>query len=139
MITNGSTVKVHYTGTLVSGEKFDSSIDRNSPFEFMVGSGQVISGFEGGLMGKMVGDKVTIHIKAEDGYGQSDPNLMVQLPKSNLPGAVEVGTVLEGQDVTGNTVMVTVKEVHEDFVVIDGNHPLAGQDLIFDIEILEVA
>jgi FKBP-type peptidyl-prolyl cis-trans isomerase 2 len=127
---------VHYTGKLSDGTTFDSSVGR-SPFKFQIGSNEVIPGFEQGLMGKMVGDKVTISIPCNDAYGEVRFDLIVNVPKSQLPGTVEVGQTLQASN-EGQSFNVEVKEVYDDYVVIDGNHPLAGKDLIFDIEVLEI-
>ena len=137
MIKNGSTVAVHYTGKTTDGEQFDSSIGRE-PFQFQIGSGQVIPGFENGLIGKSVGEKVTIKIPVDQAYGQIREDLFMKVPNTQLPGTVEVGQVLQATN-SGQVVNVVVKEVNEDHAVIDANHPLAGQDLVFDIEVLEVA
>jgi FKBP-type peptidyl-prolyl cis-trans isomerase 2 len=137
MIKNGSTVAVHYTGKTTDGEQFDSSIGRE-PFQFQIGSQQVIPGFENGLIGKSVGEKVTINIPVDQAYGQVREDLLMKVPHVQLPGKVEVGQVLQATN-QGQVVNVIVKEVNEDHALIDANHPLAGQDLIFDIEILEVA
>ena len=136
MIQNGSTVQVHYTGKLTDGTTFDSSVGR-APFQFQVGASEVIPGFEDGLMGKLVGDKVTVQIPAEDAYGDVRSDLIVNVPKVQLPGEVEVGQSLQATN-DGQAFNVMVKEVLNDYVVIDGNHPLAGKDLIFDIEVLEI-
>ena len=137
MIQNGSTVQVHYTGKLTDGTTFDSSIGR-APFQFQVGGSQVIPGFENGLIGKTTGDKVTVSIPCNEAYGEVRNDLIVNIPKTQLPGEVEVGQVLQATNEAG-VFNVEVKEILEDHVVIDGNHPLAGKDLIFDIEVLEVA
>jgi peptidylprolyl isomerase len=136
MIQNGSTVQVHYTGKLTDGTTFDSSVGR-APFQFQVGASEVIPGFEDGVMGKSVGDKVTVQIPVEDAYGVVREDLIVNVPKTQLPGDVEVGQTLQASN-EGQAFNVVVKEVFNDYVVIDGNHPLAGKDLIFDIEVLEI-
>lgn len=136
MVQNGSTVQVHYTGKLINGTTFDSSIGR-APFRFQVGANQVIPGFEQGLIGKLVGEKVTISIPCSDAYGQKRNDLIVNVPKSQMPAEVEVGQTLQASNEAG-VFNVEVKEIFEDYVVIDGNHPLAGEDLVFDIEVLEI-
>ena len=136
MIQNGSTVAVHYTGKLTNGEQFDSSVGRE-PLSFQIGAQQVIPGFENGIIGKNVGDKVTINIPADQAYGQIREDLYMKVPNAQLPGAVQVGQQLQAMN--GQQVInVTVTEVNEDHAVIDGNHPLAGENLIFDIEVMEV-
>lgn len=137
MIQNGSTVDVHYTGTLLTGEQFDSSIGKD-PLKFIMGAGQLIQGFEDALIGKSVGDKVTVTIKPEDGYGLVREDLVISIPNEQLPGDVTVGQTLQAESENGVPINVTVREVHEDHAVIDGNHPFAGMDLIFDIEVLNI-
>jgi peptidylprolyl isomerase len=137
MIQKGNVVSVHYTGTLTNGEMFDSSQDRE-PLTFQVGSGQIIPGFENAIIGKNVGDSITVNILPQDGYGEIREDLIVRVDKAQMPGQVEAGMQLQAQADNGQALNVTVKEVHEDHVMIDGNHPLAGQELVFTIEVLEV-
>ena len=137
MIENGNVVDVHYVGKLTDGNVFDSSEGRE-PLKFEVGSGQIIPGFENAVMGKTVGDKVTVTINPEMAYGEVREDLFVQLPIEKMPGDVEVGQMLQAMSDDGRATQVRVHEVNEDNVIIDGNHPLAGQDLIFDIEIVSV-
>ena len=134
MIQIGSTVNVHYTGKLKSGEVFDSS-EGKDPLSFTIGTGQIIPGFENAIIGKNAGDKVTIEIDTKEAYGEYREDLLVKVENDQLPGPVEVGQVLQA-DNGGQPVNVTVKEVNEDHVIIDGNHPLSGTDLIFDIEVV---
>ena len=136
MIKIGSTVQVHYTGKLVDGTTFDSSIGR-APFQFSVGTNEVIPGFENGLIGKQVGEKITVEIPCDDAYGQIREDLIVNVPKTQMPAEVEIGQTLQASNQQG-VFNVLIKEILEDHVVIDGNHPLAGEDLIFDIEVLQV-
>ncbi len=136
MIQNGSTVQVHYTGKLTDGTTFDSSVGR-TPFQFQVGASQVIPGFENCLVGKTIGEKVTVSIPFNEAYGEVRNDLIVNVPKSQLPGEVEVGQILQATN-DEQSFNVEVKEIFDDYIVIDGNHPLAGKDLIFDIEVLEV-
>ena len=137
MIQDGSTVNVHYTGRLTDGEVFDSS-EGKAPLTFTVGSGQIIPGFESALIGKKVGDKVTVNIQPEEAYGLIREDLLVKVPNDQLPGPVEVGMSLQAQAENGMPINVMVKEVHDDHAVIDGNHPFAGKELIFDIEVVSV-
>ncbi|NBO22961.1 peptidylprolyl isomerase [bacterium] len=136
MIQNGSTVKVHYTGRLLNGQQFDSSHGKD-PFEFTVGSQQVIPGFENGLIGRTIGEKFTITIPVEEAYGAKREDLYIKVDNSQLPGPAEVGQRLQGVS-NGQIVIYTVKEVNEDHVILDGNELLAGEALIFDIEVMEV-
>lgn len=137
MIIKGSTVGVHYTGKLTTGEVFDSSEGRE-PLKFQVGSGQIIPGFEEAVLGKQPGDKVTINIQPENAYGEVREDLFVKVPLDKMPGEVQVGQSLQAVGDDNRPVQVVVKEVNEDHVVIDGNHPLAGKELVFDIEVVDV-
>jgi peptidylprolyl isomerase len=136
MIKDGSTVSVHYTGKTTDGNQFDSSIGKE-PLSFQIGTQQVIPGFEMGLIGKSVGDKVTINIPADQAYGEIREDLLMRVPNEQLPGKVEVGQQLQSMN-EGQIFNVTVKEVHEDHAIIDANHPLSGEDLIFDIEVMDI-
>ena len=137
MIQNGSTVNVHYTGRLTDGEVFDTS-EGKEPLSFTVGTGQIIPGFENAIIGKNVGDKVTVNIPPAEAYGEIREDLYVKVLNDQLPGPVEVGQTLQAQGDQGDPINVMVKEVNEDHVIIDGNHPFAGKELIFDIEVVEV-
>jgi peptidylprolyl isomerase len=137
MITQGSTVEVHYTGKLTNDEVFDSS-EGKEPLKFEVGSGQIIPGFENAILGKNVGDKVTVSIDPTQAYGDVREDLLVKVPFDKMPGDVEVGQTLQADSGQGQPVMVVVEQVNEDHVVINGNHPLAGKELVFDIEIVSV-
>jgi FKBP-type peptidyl-prolyl cis-trans isomerase 2 len=137
MITKGNTVEVHYTGKFVDGEVFDSS-EGNDPLQFEVGSGQIIPGFENAILGKQIGEKVTVRVSPEEAYGAVREDLVVEVPVDKMPGQVEVGQLLQADSGDGQTVQVIVREVKEDVIVIDGNHPLAGQELIFDIEVVSI-
>lgn len=137
MVETGKVVAVHYTGKLTDGELFDTSEGRD-PLKFQVGSGQIIPGFEQAIMGKNIGEKVTVNIPADDAYGQIREDLIVSVPKTQMPGEVQVGQPLQAQGDNGQTINVIVKEVNEENVMIDGNHPLAGKELVFDIEVVEI-
>jgi peptidylprolyl isomerase len=136
---NGDKVKVHYHGKLRSGETFDSSEGRE-PLEFTVGSGQVIKGFDDGVTGMQVGDKKTVEINVEDAYGEKSEDMIIEFPKEQFPGDMnpEVGQQLMMSNGSGQSFPVTIMEVRDDSVLLDANHPLAGQDLIFDIELVEI-
>lgn len=136
MIQKGNTVKIHYTGKFINGEVFDSSYGKD-PVTFVIGENQVIPGFERSIINKNVGDKMTITITPEDGYGQVRPELFIKVPNNQLPGPVQVGQLLQATDSNGSVVNVSVLEMYGDHVIVDANHPLAGKDLIFDIEIVE--
>jgi FKBP-type peptidyl-prolyl cis-trans isomerase 2 len=137
MITQGSTVEVHYTGRFMDGEVFDSS-EGKDPLQFQIGSGQIIPGFESAIMGKNIGEKVSVTIAPDQAYGQLREDLVVEVPTDKMPGPVEVGQLLQADGGDGQVVQVIVKEVKEDIIIIDGNHPLAGQDLVFDIEVVSI-
>lgn len=137
MITQGSTVEVHYTGRFIDGEVFDSS-EGKDPLQFQIGSGQIIPGFETAIMGKKIGEKVSVTIAPDQAYGQLREDLVIEVPLDKMPGEVEVGQLLQADGGDGQVVQVIVKEVKEEVIVIDGNHPLAGQDLVFDIEVVSI-
>ena len=136
---NGDKVKVHYHGTLKSGEIFDSSNGRE-PLEFTVGSGQVIKGFDEGVKGMKVGDKKKVEIGVDDAYGEKSQDMIIEFPKEQFPSDMspEVGQQLMMSNGSGQSFPVSIIEVREESVILDANHPLAGQDLIFDIELVEI-
>lgn len=138
-VQSGDTVKVHYHGRLTDGTTFDTSAGRE-PLEFKVGSGMVIAGFDNGVMGMQVGDKKTIQIPVTEAYGPKDPERVVSFPASEFPEnmELEVGMQLQMSDSQGNVFPVVVAEIGEVNVMLDANHPLAGQDLVFDIELVEI-
>ena len=136
MIKKGSKVKVHYTGKLTNGKVFDTSVEKE-PLEVVVGNSGLIKGFEDGLMGMKEGEKKTIEITPEDAYGQFIEGRIQEVEKSILPEEIQVGMALQANGEVG-TMVVTVKEIKEETVVLDANHPLAGKDLIFELEVLEV-
>ncbi len=138
-VKSGDKVKVHYHGRLVNGETFDSSEGR-SPLEFEVGSGMVIKGFDDGVTGMAVGDKKTINIPVDEAYGPKNEEMLIEMPKDRFPKEmeIEIGMPLSMSNGSGQNFQVVVTEVKEDAVVLDANHPLAGQDLIFDLELVEI-
>jgi peptidylprolyl isomerase len=140
VVKNGDNVKVHYTGKLVNGEQFDSSAGRE-PLEFTVGAGMMIKGFDDAMPGMKLGEKKTINIAPEDGYGERNPQAIIEFPKEQVPEEMklEPGMPLTLSDQAGNPVPVIVVEVKDDIIVLDANHFLAGQELIFDIELVEIA
>lgn len=139
-VKSGDTVKVHYHGRLTDGTTFDSSAGRD-PLEFEVGSGSVIAGFDNGVMGMEVGDKRTIEIPIEEAYGPKNPEMIVEFPINQFPDDLkpEVGMQLNMTNGSGQVIPVVITEVGPETVILDANHPLAGQDLIFDIELVEIA
>lgn len=136
---NGNKVKVHYTGKLTNGEQFDSSVGR-APLEFTVGAGQMIKGFDSAIPGMEVGEKKTITIAPEDAYGEVNQEAILEFPKSNIPDTLEIeeGMQLQLQSASGQPVPVVVKEIREESVILDANHRLAGKELVFDIELVEI-
>jgi len=134
---SGDTVRVHYKGTLSDGSEFDSSEGRD-PLEFVVGSGQVIPGFDNAVVGLEPGETITVTIPAAEAYGEHDERGLQHFPHDAFPSPPEVGWALELSGPDGQRVPAIVAEVGEDAVTLDFNHPLAGQDLTFDIELVEV-
>jgi len=136
----GDTVKVHYTGKLDDGSVFDSSAEGN-PLEFTLGAGQIIPGFDEAVNGMTAGEKKVVKIPAEKAYGPRREDMTAELPLGELPLDVDpaVGMQLQASQQDGKTMVVTITQVTDESVTLDANHPLAGKDLIFDIELLEVA
>ena len=135
---NGNTLLVHYTGTLDDGTVFDSSRDRE-PLEFVLGSGMLIPGFDKAVLGKEVGDIVKTNIPSAEAYGERIDELVGIVPRSDIPDSItpEVGMMLQVSTDQG-PLDVVISRVDDDEVELDGNHPLAGKDLIFEIEIVEI-
>jgi len=137
-IKNGDTVKVHYTGRLEDGDVFDTSmVDGREPITVTLGENSLIVGFENGLIDMAVGEKKTIEIKCSEAYGEYNDGMIQEVPKSQMPGEVEVGMSLQSQTEMG-VIQFLVKEIKEESVILDANHKLAGKDLIFDLEVLEI-
>ncbi|MEO7982945.1 MAG: peptidylprolyl isomerase [Bacteroidota bacterium] len=138
-VKSGDKVKVHYHGKLVSGETFDSSTGRE-PLEFEVGSGMVIPGFDNGVTGMTVGEKKTVNIPFDEAYGPRNPEMIIEMPKDRFPKDldIEVGMPLGMSDQNGQQFEVRIVEIKDDVVMLDANHPLAGQDLVFDLELVEI-
>jgi FKBP-type peptidyl-prolyl cis-trans isomerase 2 len=135
----GDTVRIHYTGTLNDGTVFDSSTGRD-PLEFEVGSGMIIPGLDVAIPGMIVGDTKTVNIAADQAYGPVNDQARQAVPRADIPADIplEVGVQLQMQTPDGQVVPVTVADVNETEVTLDANHPLAGKDLNFDIEIVEI-
>ena len=135
----GDKVKVHYTGTLTNGEQFDSSKGRE-PLEFTVGAGQMIKGFDDAIPGMVVGDKKTINIAPEDAYGPKNEEAIIEYPKESIPKdmKLEEGMQLQLRSADGQPVPVTVMKITDDLVILDANHSLAGKELVFDIELVQI-
>lgn len=135
----GDQVAVHYTGRLTDGTVFDSSEGRE-PLAFELGAGMMIKGFDAAVAGMEIGEKVTAEMAAADAYGESNPDLIFDIPKTNFPPDLnpQPGQQLAMSQPNGQQVPVKVKEVKDEVVVIDANHDLAGKDLIFDIELVSI-
>ena len=134
------TVKVHYTGKLTNGQVFDSSLERD-PLQFTVGGGQMIKGFDEAVNGMEVAEKKTVTIPCAEAYGEKNDQLIQEVPRTELPEDMkpEPGQTLVATNQDGQQTHVIVKDVAEEKITIDANHPLAGQDLIFEIELVEIA
>ena len=137
---NGSTIKVHYTGTLEDGTVFDSSRERE-PLEFTLGGGGLIKGFEDAVIGMAVGDTKTISIPGDEAYGAYRDDLVLTVKKVQFPPDLEPkeGVVLCLRHPDGRTIDAKITIVNEDSVTLDANHPLAGKDLIFNLEVVEIS
>lgn len=138
-VENGDTVRIHYTGKLDDGSTFDSSQGRD-PLAFEVGSGQIIRGLDQALPGMTVGDTKTVYVPCDDAYGQPIRDMRQAIPREGMPEDIplEVGGRLQMQTQDGQMVPVTVVELTEAQVTLDTNHPLAGQDLTFEIELVAI-
>ena len=137
---DGDTVKVHYTGTLENGEVFDTSQERE-PVEFQLGQGQLIPGFEKAVIGMSEGDSTKVDIPSDEAYGEVRDDLVINVPKDQLPDDVEpkIGMQLQVNQQNGQPIPVRITEIKNEELILDANHPLAGKDLTFEIELLEVA
>lgn len=136
---SGDTVRVHYTGTLEDGTQFDSSRG-SDPLEFAMGQGQLISGFEKAVADLVLGESCTVTLAPEEAYGEVDPAMHQEVPRSAMPEGLELreGMVLQGQASDGRVNHFTVVSFTEEAVRLDGNHPLAGKSLTFEIELVEI-
>lgn len=136
---DGDTVKIHYTGRLQDGTVFDSSSDRE-PLQFSIGSGQVIPGFEEAVTGMTIGEKKTAQIPCNKAYGERNPSMVMVVDKKHVPPEIdpEVGQRLQVGSPDGQLLAVTIVEVSEENITLDANPPLAGEDLTFDIELVEI-
>lgn len=138
-VTNSDTVKVHYTGKTDDGVVFDSSRERE-PLQFTMGQGQLIPGFEKAVEGLGVGDSTSVRIPADEAYGDVRPDMVVEIEKKQIPPDIkpELGMQLQIQQPNGQPLAVTVKAITDTHVTLDANHPLAGETLTFDIEVVEI-
>lgn len=138
-VNKTDTVKVHYTGKTDDGVVFDSSRERE-PLQFTMGQGQLIPGFENAVEGMKTGETTTVRIPSEEAYGEVKPEMMVDIERKQIPPDIkpELGMVLQMQQPNGQPMNVTVKGVTDTHVTLDANHPLAGEALTFDIELVEI-
>ena len=138
-VKENDTVCVHYTGKLTSGEVFDSSLERE-PLEFTLGKGMLIPGFENAVVDMKVNEKKTVNIPVAEAYGEKVEELFQKVEKTQLPEEIkpEVGMGLVAQNPDGTERQLMIAEVNEDHIVVDANHPLAGKDLVFELELVEI-
>jgi len=139
MANDGDTVRVHYTGTFVDGTMFDTSRERE-PLEFIMGSGNIIPGFEEATRDMGVGQVKTVAIPAEKAYGPYHEEMVVAMPRDQLPADLnpEIGQRLQMQNPDGTRVVVVITDLSDTSITLDANHPLAGKDLTFEIELMEI-
>jgi len=137
---SGDTVKVHYTGKLEDGSVFDTS-DTSTPLEFTIGSGQIIPGFEEAVIGMQPGEKKTITIPSDQAYGPYYQEMLQTVDRTTIPQNIELepGMQLRVVGADNQAFVVTVVEVNENSVTLDANHPLAGEDLTFDVELVDIS
>lgn len=138
-VKKGDVVSVHYHGRLTDGTTFDSSEGRD-PLKFTAGSGQVIKGFDDAVMDMKPGDKKTVTIPVHEAYGERREDMFMEYPAADFPADMQpaVGMELQMGDDSGNVFPVVVVEVNGDTVVLDANHPLAGKELIFEVELVAI-
>lgn len=138
-VKTGDTVSLHYTGTLDDGSEFDSSVG-GSPLSFKVGAGQVIPGFDAAVTGMAVGEKKTVTIPADEAYGEHNEDMVQVVPRDQLPDdmPVEEGMQVQAETEDGQLMVLTIVEFDEETVTMDANHPLAGEDLTFALEIVSI-
>lgn len=138
-VKENNTVKVHYTGKLANGQVFDTSEGRE-PLEFTLGQGQMIPGFENGLIDMKLNEKKTITLTKDEAFGESRPELIQEVPKNQLPPEIQpevgMGLVSKAPDGTEHNLMIV--DVKDESIIVDANHPLAGQDVVFDLEIVDI-
>jgi len=139
-VENGNNVKVHYTGTLEDGQKFDSSRDRGETLNFTIGQGQMIPGFENAVMGMEVGDIKDITITPDQAYGEKMEEAIQSVSRNNFPPnfEVEIGAMVQGSTAEGMPIQATIVGEDEENIILDMNHPLAGKSLNFNIELVDI-
>jgi peptidylprolyl isomerase len=138
-VKSGDVVRIHYTGKLEDGTLFGSSAG-DEPLEVRVGAGQIIPGLDSKIEGMAVGEKETVTIPVEEGYGERDERQVEVVPRSAIPPNIElqVGGVLQAQTPDGRAIQLVVKDVDDSQVTVDANHPLAGHELTFEVEVVEI-
>jgi peptidylprolyl isomerase len=139
-VKQGDNVKIHYTGTLEDGTVFDSSVIRGEPIEFTVGDGRLLPDFETGVIGMSPGESKNVAISHEHAYGPYRDEMVIALPRNQVPENlnVEVGLQLQLTLESSQPIVVNVTDISESTVTLDANHPLAGQDLSFELQLLEI-
>ncbi|MBE9504883.1 MAG: peptidylprolyl isomerase [Proteobacteria bacterium] len=139
-VKDGDKVKVHYTGTLEDGETFDSS-EGSEAFEFTLGQNMVIPGFEKAVLGMQVGNETTVTLSPDNAYGNAMPEMVTTVKREQLPAELspEIGMMLQANAPDGSVMQVQIKEVNDDSITVDANHPLAGKTLTFQIRLVEIA
>ena len=135
-VRNGDVVRIHYTAKTTDGAEFDSS--GQDPLELQVGAGQVIAGLDRQIDGMTVGEMNTVTVPAEEGYGLRDEAKLQTVPRSAVPDRTEVGAKLQASTRDGRKIPLTVVGLDDETVTVDANHPLAGRDLVFDVEVVEI-
>jgi peptidylprolyl isomerase len=136
---SGDTVRVHYTGKLEDGTQFDSSAGKD-PLEFSIGAGEVLPAFDSAVEGMAIGDSKSVNIEAAEAYGRRHEQLIQDVPREHLPDDMQpaVGMQLQAQGQDGQPIKLVVTEVKKETITVDGNHPLAGRDLDFDIKLVDI-
>jgi len=136
----GDQVRVHYVGKFTDGEIFDSSVERKEPIEFTVGAGQMIQGFDAAVNGMALSEKKVINIAPAEAYGEWDEKAIIEFAREMVPADMnpKEGDMLQVQDDSGRNVPVTVHKVSETHIYLDANHPMAGKELVFELELVEI-
>ena len=139
-VTNGNTVSVHYKGTLNDGSQFDSSYDRGEPITFEVGAGQMIPGFEKNIMGMSVGEEKEFKLTPDDAYGDHNPEAIQEVSKEIFPNnfSFQIGQIIQGEQEDGNPLVAKIVSEQNETVTLDFNHPMAGKELTFNIEVVNI-
>lgn len=138
-VKKGDTIMLHYTGRFKDGKVFDNSYDRN-PIPVKVGAGEIINGLERAVLGMKPGEKQTVTVKPEEGYGHYSEDLLIEMPEEKIPENIspQEGMQLQLINEEGQKLPVVVKEILDDAIKLDANHPLAGKTLVFDLELVEI-